>query len=261
MSITWDRLAREHADRVYRLAYGLTRNRHEAEDLAQDVFDRVFRNTASYTHGNLDGWLYRITVNIFRDRVRRNGRLRLEPLREDTADDRSPTVGLPVFDDDVRAALAALHPTLRAAVLLFDVDGLNYDEIAAALGVKRGTVGSRIHRGRAQLRAALAHRAPRRRSLVEVDLQARGPGHVQPGPASGGDEPDQDTVARDAPQHRSRTGGVDPAPRQHHAVAAADAPGDGGGDVEREEVGQRTGGGVAVEMGHRRSPFTRSVRL
>jgi RNA polymerase sigma-70 factor (ECF subfamily) len=166
-------LVRDHASRVYRLAYGLTGNPHDAEDLTHNVFDRVLRNLASYKPGNFDGWMYRITVNMFRDQVRRNRRLRLEPLREDTVDlhaARQPSpeqaVSEPVFDDDVREALAALHPGVRVTVLLRDVDGLTYDEIAATLGVARGTVGSRIHRGRAQLRTALAHRSPRTRKAV-----------------------------------------------------------------------------------------------
>jgi RNA polymerase sigma-70 factor (ECF subfamily) len=166
-------LVRDHASRVYRLAYGLTRNPHDAEDLTQNVFDRVFRNLASYKPGNFDGWLYRITVNLFRDQLRRSRRLRLEPLREDAVNlypARQPSpeqaASEPVFDDDVREALAALHPDVRNTVLLFDVDGLTYDEIAAALGVPRGTVGSRIHRGRAQLRTALAHRSPRTRQAA-----------------------------------------------------------------------------------------------
>ncbi len=60
----------------------------------------------------------------------------------------------------MQAALDALPPDFRAAVVLCDLEGLSYDEIAATLGIKIGTVRSRIHRGRAQLRAALAHRAP-----------------------------------------------------------------------------------------------------
>ena len=64
------------------------------------------------------------------------------------------------FEDDVERALATLPPDFRAAVVLCDVEGLTYEEIAEILGAKLGTVRSRIHRGRAQLRAALAHRAP-----------------------------------------------------------------------------------------------------
>lgn len=64
------------------------------------------------------------------------------------------------FDDDVQQALDALAPDYRAAVVLCDIEGLSYEEIAATLGIKLGTVRSRIHRGRTQLRDALAHRAP-----------------------------------------------------------------------------------------------------
>jgi RNA polymerase sigma-70 factor (ECF subfamily) len=65
-----------------------------------------------------------------------------------------------MFDADVESALAELPPDFRAAVVLCDVEGLSYEEIADVLGVKMGTVRSRIHRGRALLRKALAHRAP-----------------------------------------------------------------------------------------------------
>jgi DNA-directed RNA polymerase specialized sigma24 family protein len=65
-----------------------------------------------------------------------------------------------MFDADIETALSALAPEFRAAVVLCDVEGLTYEEIADVLGLKLGTVRSRIHRGRAQLRAALAHRAP-----------------------------------------------------------------------------------------------------
>jgi RNA polymerase sigma factor (sigma-70 family) len=162
----WEELVRDHAPAVYRLAYRLTRDPHDAEDLTQEVFIRVFRYVSSYIPGNFDGWLYRITVNLFRDMIRRNGRLRMEQLEEGFVDrypsgprDVEELLLDGVVDDDVRDALAALSVDNRNAVLLYDVDGLTYGEIAAILGVRRGTVGSRICRGHAQLRAALAHRA------------------------------------------------------------------------------------------------------
>jgi RNA polymerase sigma factor (sigma-70 family) len=162
----WDDLVRNHFTHVYRLAYGLTRNRHDASDLTQEVFVRVFRNLATYTPGNFDGWLYRITVNLFRSQIRRSQRVRLEQLGDDFVDQRttgrqSPDLLLAdrVIDDDIRDALADLPAEYRVAVLLSAIDGLTYKEIAAALGIQRGTVGSRLHRGRALLRAALTHRA------------------------------------------------------------------------------------------------------
>src|SRR5580698_8649981 len=166
---SWDDVVREHSARVYRLAYRLTGNSHDAEDLTQEVFVRVFRSLSSYTPGTFEGWLHRITTNLFLDMARRKQRIRFEGLGEDTAarlgdGARSPA---DAFDDrhldsDIQAALKALAPEYRAAVILCDIEGLSYEEIADTLGVKLGTVRSRIHRGRAQLRQALEHRRPRR---------------------------------------------------------------------------------------------------
>ncbi len=164
---TWDEVVEQHSARVYRLAYRLTGNRHDAEDLTQEVFVRVFRSLHTYTPGTFEGWLHRITTNLFLDQARRRQRIRFDSLGDD-ADQRLPS-RLPspdiaqaerLFDDDVEAALLSLAPQFRAAVVLCDVEGLSYEEIAEVLGLKLGTVRSRIHRGRAQLRKALAHRAP-----------------------------------------------------------------------------------------------------
>ncbi|MFN2626897.1 MAG: RNA polymerase sigma factor SigE [Mycobacteriales bacterium] len=158
----WDDIVREHSARVFRLAYRLTGNRHDAEDLTQEVFVRVFRSLADYTPGTFEGWLHRITTNLFLDGVRRKARIRFEALPDDAervaGPERSPEQHLAdaTFDPDVQLALDALPPDFRAAVVLCDIEGLSYDEIAATLGIKVGTVRSRIHRGRAQLRASLA---------------------------------------------------------------------------------------------------------
>ncbi|MCP2340246.1 RNA polymerase sigma factor SigE [Actinomadura rupiterrae] len=164
---TWEEIVDQHSTRVFRLAYRLTGNRHDAEDLTQDVFVRVFRSLSSYTPGTFEGWLHRITTNLFLDRARRKQRIRFDALAED-ADERlegrevSPAQS---YDDrhldaDIQTALDSLAPEYRAAVVLCDIEGLTYEEIAASLGVKLGTVRSRIHRGRAQLRVALEHRRP-----------------------------------------------------------------------------------------------------
>jgi RNA polymerase sigma factor (sigma-70 family) len=191
---SWDEVVRTHSTRVYRLAYRLTGNQHDAEDLTQEVFVRVFRSLSSYTPGTFEGWLHRITTNLFLDLVRRRQRIRFEALAEDAherlpgrepspqqmLDDRS-------LDGDVQAALDALPPDFRAAVVLCDIEGLSYEEIAATLGIKLGTVRSRIHRGRAALRAALEHRSripaagdldtdfhPGRDTDLDADLEAGG---------------------------------------------------------------------------------------
>ena len=164
---SWDEIVREHSARVYRLAYRLTGNRHDAEDLTQEVFVRVFRSLSSYTPGTFEGWLHRITTNLFLDQARRKQRIRFDALPDD-AEERMPGRDAGPeraweynhLDHDVQAALDTLPPDFRAAVVLCDIEGLSYEEIAATLDVKLGTVRSRIHRGRAQLREALAHRRP-----------------------------------------------------------------------------------------------------
>jgi len=80
---TWDELVREHADRVYRLAYRLSGNQHDAEDLTQETFIRVFRSLSNYRPGTFEGWLHRITTNLFLDMVRRRNKIRMEALPEE----------------------------------------------------------------------------------------------------------------------------------------------------------------------------------
>ena len=164
---SWEQIVEDHSSRVYRLAYRLTGNRHDAEDLTQEVFVRVFRALPTYTPGTFEGWLHRITTNLFLDQMRRKQRIRFDALPED-ADDRlagndpGPERAWEAahLDLDVQAALDRLPPDFRVAVVLCDIEGLAYEEIAEVLGIKLGTVRSRIHRGRAQLRRLLAHRAP-----------------------------------------------------------------------------------------------------
>nr|WP_157551628.1 RNA polymerase sigma factor SigE [Kineosphaera limosa] len=164
---TWEEVVEQHSARVYRLAYRLTGNVHDAEDLTHDVFIRVFRSLDSYRPGTFEGWLHRITTNLFLDRMRRRQRIRFDALSDDAAARLPSRTVSPAqhyedthFDDDVQRALDALAPDFRAAVVLCDIEGLTYEEIAEVLDIKLGTVRSRIHRGRAQLREALAHRAP-----------------------------------------------------------------------------------------------------
>ncbi len=164
---SWEDIVAEHSARVYRLAYRLTGNRQDAEDLTQDVFIRVFRSLDTYEPGNFPGWLHRITTNLFLDRVRRKSRVRMDGFGEGAEDRLLSHEVLPEyavhdanFDPDIEAALASLSDDFRVAVVLCDIEGLSYEEIAAVLGVKLGTVRSRIHRGRTQLRETLAHRAP-----------------------------------------------------------------------------------------------------
>jgi RNA polymerase sigma-70 factor (ECF subfamily) len=175
---------RQHADRVYRLAFRLSGNRADAEDLTQETFVRVFKSLAEYQPGTFEGWLHRITTNLFLDMVRRRQRIRFDALPEDAGDRLPSRESGPEqaydqrnLDPEIQRALDALPADFRVAVVLCDLEQLSYEEIAATLGIKVGTVRSRIHRGRALLRQALAHRAP--------GLRPAEPGQASPALASG----------------------------------------------------------------------------
>jgi RNA polymerase sigma-70 factor (ECF subfamily) len=164
---SWDDVVRDHSARVYRLAYRLTGNQHDAEDLTQEVFVRVFRSLSQYTPGTFEGWLHRITTNLFLDSVRRKAKIRFQELPQDAGDRLAGREANPIdvvmdqtYEADIQAALDQLPADFRVAVVLCDIEGMTYEEIAELLDVKLGTVRSRIHRGRAQLRESLAHRVP-----------------------------------------------------------------------------------------------------
>lgn len=158
---TWEEVARDHGRFLYTVAYRLTGNHEEAQDLVQDVLLRVRRGLATYRPGSMEGWLSRITTNAFLDEVRRKKRRPTDPLPDDTerivsgalsADDALDAADLP---DHIQAALGQLPEDFRVAVVLCDVLGFSYGDIADLLDVPVGTVRSRIHRGRTQLREAL----------------------------------------------------------------------------------------------------------
>lgn len=167
-------LVAEHADSVYRLAFRLSGNQHDAEDLTQETFMRVFRSLKSYQPGTFAGWLHRITTNLFLDMVRHRAKIRMEALPEDY--ERVPGTEMTPeqvytasnLDPALQRALDSLGPDFRVAVVLCDVVGMSYEEIAETLGVKMGTVRSRIHRGRAQLRQSLEEQAREDASAREL---------------------------------------------------------------------------------------------
>ena len=156
---TWEAVARTHGRFLYNVAYRLTGNDDDAYDLVQEALLRVRKGLETYQPGSLEAWLSRIVTNVYLDAVRRRRRRPVEALPEDPerllpsspgadeATDRLP--------DDVQVALRRLPEDFRTAVVLCDVVGLSYEEIADALSVPVGTVRSRIHRGRRLLRAAL----------------------------------------------------------------------------------------------------------
>lgn len=156
---TWEAVARSHGRFLYNVAYRLTGNDDDAYDLVQEALLRVRKGLETYQPGSMEAWLSRIVTNVFLDEVRRRRRRPVEALPEDPerllpsspgADE--ATESLP---DDVQAALRRLPEDFRTAVVLCDVVGLSYEEIADTLAVPVGTVRSRIHRGRRLLRASL----------------------------------------------------------------------------------------------------------
>jgi RNA polymerase sigma-70 factor (ECF subfamily) len=158
---SWEDVARRYGRKIYNLAYRLTGNPDDAADLVQEVLLRVRRGLASYTPGSFEGWLWRITRNAFLDSVRKKKRRPTSPLPDD---DRSTLLTSPSPDEvlasvrlseDIQAALLKLPIDFRECVVLCDVVGLSYEEIAAAVDAPVGTVRSRIHRGRKMLRGLL----------------------------------------------------------------------------------------------------------
>lgn len=159
---TWDEVARDHTRFMYSVAYRLAGNRSDAEDVVQESLLRVKRGLVTYTPGSLQGWLARIVTNVFLDETRRRARRPQTALPDDpdrvlaggpSADEALAMESLP---DHIQDALAGLPDDFRVAVVLCDVAGLSYGEIADQTGVPVGTVRSRVHRGRMRLREELA---------------------------------------------------------------------------------------------------------
>ncbi len=169
---------------MYAGAYRLTRNAADAEDLIQETFLRAYRGFHQFEEGtNLKAWLYRIMMNTFINSYRKRQR---EPqtISEDEVEDwylyskmvgggAEPSAETAVIDalpdEDVQAALMDLPEQFRTAVLLADVEGFSYKEIAQIMDVPIGTVMSRLHRGRKALEKRLWD-VVRERGLVRDEL-------------------------------------------------------------------------------------------
>jgi RNA polymerase sigma-70 factor, ECF subfamily len=157
-----------HARQLYAAAARLTRNHADAEDLVQETYTRAYASFHQFREGtNLRAWLNRILTNAFINSYRRGQRepqvsggleeWQLAAGRAPAASQRSveDTVLDRITDSRVTAALAALPGDFRLAVYLADIEGYGYREIAAIMDCPVGTVMSRLHRGRARLRALL----------------------------------------------------------------------------------------------------------
>ena len=159
---TWEDVARDHGRFLYTVAYRLTGNSDDAQDLVQEVLLKVRRGLETYRPGSMEGWLSRITTNTFLDEARRRRRRPLDLLPEEpdrvlpASQGADADLAAEKLPEELQGALRGLPEEYRAAVVLCDVVGLSYQEIGEALEVPIGTVRSRIHRGRALLREALA---------------------------------------------------------------------------------------------------------
>ena len=152
-------LVRRHQDRIYRHLLNLTGSREEALELAQEVFIKAWQALPTWQpDAQFHTWLYRIASNAALDVLRRRKVVRFVPLDDDydaPADQPGPEAQLQARQGLRRldAALARLLPEQREIVLLREVEGLSYDELATTLGIDQGTVKSRLSRARVALAA------------------------------------------------------------------------------------------------------------
>jgi RNA polymerase sigma-70 factor, ECF subfamily len=158
----FDVLVARHERRVYNLAYRMLGRRDDALDAAQETFLACYRKVHGFRGGSaFTTWLHRVALNVCYDALRR--RSREDPAREEDRIE-PPAVADPADASatavDVRRALLEVPKDFRAVLVLHDVQGVPYEEIAAAVGVPVGTVKSRLHRGRVALARALRGERP-----------------------------------------------------------------------------------------------------
>ncbi len=173
----FDALVNRYYHQAYNTAYRLTGNHADAEDLLQEAFLRAYRFFDRYDRSMpFINWFNRILTNLYIDEYRRRGRLRTLSLDEsyETEDgEEAPAFDLPdlspspmelalqkELEDAIQEGLSLLSPEFRVAVVLADIEGHSYEEIAEMMNTSVGTVRSRIHRGRKQLRNLIMKHHP-----------------------------------------------------------------------------------------------------
>ncbi len=158
----FERLASEHYQAVYAFSVGLSGDPVEASDIAQEALLKAFRKLTSYRFAaSFKSWLLQVTRNTFRDRVRaqQQQRAKVRRLLEHSVPESPPSPEQVLASKETNArlhgALSRLDPVFREVVVLFDLQGFAYREIAEICGVPMGTVKSRLKRGRDGLRRLL----------------------------------------------------------------------------------------------------------
>jgi RNA polymerase sigma-70 factor (ECF subfamily) len=169
----FDRLVQRYHKQAYNIAYRMTGNHADAEDLTQEAFVRAFRFFGNYRRDwPFDNWLYKIMSNLFVDDLRRKPKARLQSLDQpldmggrheevfleipDAGANPERMVMSQELDEHIQRALSSLAPDFRMTVILADIEGLSYEEISNTMGCSLGTVRSRLHRGRKMLRQKIA---------------------------------------------------------------------------------------------------------
>ncbi len=170
----WEAVVVSHGKRIFNLSYRYTNRREEAEDLTQEILVRVYQNLKSYRQeaGSFQSWLLRVARNLIIDRYRQSRRYaqtggseELETLN--LADNKilNPHRAAEQMEASqfLQAGLQTLSPELKESIILRDIEGMTYHEIAELLKIPEGTVKSRINRGRIELAKVLK----KRRSRIE----------------------------------------------------------------------------------------------
>jgi RNA polymerase sigma-70 factor (ECF subfamily) len=162
----FEELVRMYNQRVFQLAYGFVRDRAAADDLTQEVFIKAYQALPKFRADSEFGtWLYRVAVNHIKDHLRKTARRREVPLEElgegpiavaDSVEDRERRNEEEERRRMVFRVLETLPPKYRMILTLRDVQGMSYEEVAAALNIAPGTVDSRLHRARKMLRKKMA---------------------------------------------------------------------------------------------------------